>query len=176
MSLGLVSLIMTEQKCMLLVDFLTEGETINTSYYCDTLKWLQEEIHWKQLGLLSRYCVAAWQCQVTLDQQHMWLVMMLLDHPFYSPDQRSSDFHLFGLLKRQLGGDSQLIKFSKSSCHSSGAWHWLLQCWLRCLGVPLEQIFRKVWRICGKIIYIKAIVLFISICANWINLHIEPYS
>jgi hypothetical protein len=43
-------------------------------------------------------------------------------------------------------------RWSSANRHvlTSGSWHWFLLCWDRCLGVPVGQIVRKVWGLCGK--------------------------
>jgi hypothetical protein len=41
-----------DHKGVLLVDFLTKGDTVNADRYCDTLSRLREAIHRKRPGLL----------------------------------------------------------------------------------------------------------------------------
>jgi hypothetical protein len=42
--------------------------------------------------------------------------------------------------------------WSSASRHvlASGAWHWFLLCWDRCLGVLVRQILRQVWGLLEK--------------------------
>ncbi|GFN74199.1 von Willebrand factor d and egf domain-containing protein-like [Plakobranchus ocellatus] len=79
------------------------------SRYCSTLDRLEEAIRRKRLGLLRRGVVLqhdnATPHSANLTQQ--WLQRYgweILPHPAHSPDLAPSDFHLFGPLKRHLGG------------------------------------------------------------------------
>jgi histone-lysine N-methyltransferase SETMAR len=98
-----------DHKGVLLVDFLTKGDTVNADRYCDTLSRLQEAIGLKRPGLLRTDVVllhdnarphSANRTRDLLRRYH-WDV---LDHPPYNPDLALSDFHLFGPLKKHLGG------------------------------------------------------------------------
>jgi hypothetical protein len=66
-------------------------------------------------------------------------------------------------------------RWSSASRHvlASGAWHWFLLCWDRCLGVPVGQMIRQVWGLCRKIICTKAVLLIIRVYIIWINLRNE---
>ncbi|GFO03272.1 histone-lysine N-methyltransferase SETMAR [Plakobranchus ocellatus] len=87
------------------------GERITpfASRYCSTLDRLKEAIRRKRPGLL-RWGVVLQHDNATphsanLTQQ--WLQRYgweILPHPAHSPDLAPSDFHLFGPLKRHLGG------------------------------------------------------------------------
>ncbi|GFO34928.1 histone-lysine N-methyltransferase SETMAR [Plakobranchus ocellatus] len=77
--------------------------------YCSTLDRLKEAIRRKRPGLLRRGVVLqhdnATPHSANLTQQ--WLQRYgweILPHPAHSPDLAPSDFHLFGPLKRHLGG------------------------------------------------------------------------
>ncbi|GFO48313.1 histone-lysine N-methyltransferase SETMAR [Plakobranchus ocellatus] len=79
------------------------------SRYCSTLDRLKEAIRRKRPGLLRRGVVLqhdnATPHSANLTQQ--WLQRYgweILPHPAHSPDLAPSDFHLFGPLKRHLGG------------------------------------------------------------------------
>ncbi|GFO43051.1 histone-lysine N-methyltransferase SETMAR [Plakobranchus ocellatus] len=79
------------------------------SRYCSTLDLLKEAIRRKRPGLLRRGVVLqhdnATPHSANLTQQ--WLQRYgweILPHPAHSPDLAPSDFHLFGPLKRHLGG------------------------------------------------------------------------
>ncbi|GFO04315.1 histone-lysine N-methyltransferase SETMAR [Plakobranchus ocellatus] len=79
------------------------------SRYCRTLDRLKEAIRRKRPGLLRRGVVLqhdnAIPHSANLTQQ--WLQRYgweILPHPAHSPDLAPSDFHLFGPLKRHLGG------------------------------------------------------------------------
>ncbi|GFO21960.1 reverse transcriptase [Plakobranchus ocellatus] len=88
------------------------GGTVNNKAalrYCSTLDRLKEAIRRKRPGLLRRGVVLqhdnATPHSANLTQQ--WLQRYgweILPHPAHSPDLAPSDFHLFGPLKRHLGG------------------------------------------------------------------------
>ncbi|GFO05042.1 histone-lysine N-methyltransferase SETMAR [Plakobranchus ocellatus] len=90
-------------------DILPQGQCINAARYCSTLDRLKEAIRRKRPGLLRRGAVLqhdnATPHSANLTQQ--WLQRYsweILPHPAHSPDLAPSDFHLFGPLKRHLGG------------------------------------------------------------------------
>ncbi|GFN98214.1 histone-lysine N-methyltransferase SETMAR [Plakobranchus ocellatus] len=93
----------------LLCDLYCEGQYINAARYCSSLDRLKEAIHRKSPGLLRRGVVLqhdnATPHSANLTQQ--WLQRYgweILPHPAHSPDLAPSEFHLFGPLKRPLGG------------------------------------------------------------------------
>ncbi|GFN75555.1 apolipoprotein d [Plakobranchus ocellatus] len=87
-----------------------KGQCINAARYCSTLDRLKEAICRKRPGLLRRGVVCFQHDNATphsanLTQQ--WLQRYgweILPHPAHNPDLAPSDFHLFGPLKRHLGG------------------------------------------------------------------------
>ncbi|GFO38401.1 histone-lysine N-methyltransferase SETMAR [Plakobranchus ocellatus] len=81
-----------DAKGAILLDILPQGQCINAARYCSTLDRLKEAIRRKRPGLLRRGVVM---------QRYGWEI---LPHPAHSPDLAPSDFHLFGPLKRHLGG------------------------------------------------------------------------
>ncbi|GFO01287.1 histone-lysine N-methyltransferase SETMAR [Plakobranchus ocellatus] len=96
-------------KGVILLDILPQGQCINAARYCSTLDRLKEAIRRKRPGLLRRGVVLqhdnAIPHSANLTQQ--WLQRYgweILPHPAHSPDLAPSDFHLFGPLKRHLGG------------------------------------------------------------------------
>ncbi|GFO26734.1 transposase [Plakobranchus ocellatus] len=118
-----------DAKGVILLDILPQGQCINGysvlgcercdplrhfatgSVYqcCSTLDRLKEAIRRKRPGLLRRGLVLqhdnATPHSANLTQQ--WLQRYgweILPHPAHSPDLAHSDFHLFGPLKRHLGG------------------------------------------------------------------------
>jgi histone-lysine N-methyltransferase SETMAR len=94
---------------VLLVGFLTQGDTVNSDLYCDTMSRLREAIRRKRPGLLRRGVVLlrdnarphTANRTREMSRRYNWEV---LDHPPYSPDLPQSDFHLFGPLKKHLVG------------------------------------------------------------------------
>jgi histone-lysine N-methyltransferase SETMAR len=94
---------------VLLVDFLSKGETVNATRYCETLVRLRDAIRHKRPGLLRQGVVLLHDnarphtasSTRKLLQRFKWEV---LEHPPYSPDLAPSDYHLFGPLKKHLAG------------------------------------------------------------------------
>ena len=85
------------------------GEIVNTVRYCQTLDRLREAIRRKRPGRLRQGVILQHDnatphtAKLTQDwlQRYHWEV---LPHPPHSPDLASSDYHLFGPLKRHLVG------------------------------------------------------------------------
>ncbi|GFR83837.1 histone-lysine N-methyltransferase SETMAR [Elysia marginata] len=90
-----------DDKGVILLDILSEGQCINAVQYYSTLGRLRGEISRKRPGLLRR-CVVLQHDNATpysanLTQQ--WLKRYgweILPHPAHSPYLAPSDFHLFG--------------------------------------------------------------------------------
>jgi len=90
--------------------FLTQKSTITTDYYSKLFKdWVKPAFRSKRRVLsVKSFCLlhenarsnTAALTSGSLEEMH-W---KLLPHPFYDSDLVSSDFHLFGLLKEDLGG------------------------------------------------------------------------
>ncbi|GFO45365.1 histone-lysine N-methyltransferase SETMAR [Plakobranchus ocellatus] len=98
-----------DAKGVILLDILPQGQCINAARYCSTLDRFKETIRRKRPGLLRRGVVLlhdnATPHSANLTQQ--WLQRYgweILPHSAHSPDLAPSDFHLFGPLKRHLGG------------------------------------------------------------------------
>ncbi|GBL79465.1 Mariner Mos1 transposase [Araneus ventricosus] len=93
----------------LLIDFLPQGSTINSTQYCSTLTKLREAIRSKRPSLLTQQVILLHNNvrshvsheTYTTSQKFRWEV---LEHPPYSPDLSPCDFHIFGPLKRALQG------------------------------------------------------------------------
>ena len=89
--------------------FQPHGENVNAASYCTTLQELQQVIHRKQPGLLTKGVIllddnahphTARVTQELLGTFHWdWL-----EHPPFSPDLAPSGFNLFRPLKDHLGG------------------------------------------------------------------------
>ncbi|GFN76747.1 histone-lysine N-methyltransferase SETMAR [Plakobranchus ocellatus] len=98
-----------DAKGVILLDILPQGQCINAARYCSTLDRLKEAIRRKRPGLLRRGVVlqhdntTPHSANITQQwlQRYGWEI---LPHPAHSPDLAPSDFHLFGPLKRHLGG------------------------------------------------------------------------
>lgn len=82
-----------DRKGMLLVDFLSRGDTINSATYCETLKKLHRAIQNKRRGMLSKEIVLLHEnARPHTANQTQDLIGSFgweqLDHPPYSLDQR----------------------------------------------------------------------------------------
>jgi hypothetical protein len=105
----IMATVFLDHKGVLLVDFLTQGDTVNADHYCDTLSWLWEAICRKRPGLLQRGVVLLHSNARPHTANHMHELLRcynweIQDHPPDCPDLALSDFHLFGPLKKHLGG------------------------------------------------------------------------
>ena len=97
-----------DEKGILLVDFLEQGQTVTSERYCQTLRNLRRAIQNKRRGMLSSGIVFLHDNArphtahrtVELLEQFKWEIF---DHPPYSPDLAPSDYHLFPSLKMWLG-------------------------------------------------------------------------
>ncbi|GBM78393.1 Mariner Mos1 transposase [Araneus ventricosus] len=97
------------QNGLLLTDFHTRGAIVNAASYCASLDRLNKAIRKKRQGLPSKGVLLLFDntrphmASVTRDliQRFRWTV---LGHSPHSPDLASSDFHLFGSLKKHLAG------------------------------------------------------------------------
>jgi histone-lysine N-methyltransferase SETMAR len=155
-----------DHKGVLLVDFLTQADTVNADRYCDTLNRLWEAIHRERPELLRRGVVllhdnarphTANRTRELL-QPYNWEV---LDHPPY--DLALSDFHLFGPLKKHQGGR----RFAVDGEVQQAVMSWLQALDTDFFYVGIEalvgQMLRQVWGLCGKIICTKAALLTIRV-------------
>lgn len=98
-----------DRKGVLLVDFLTRGDTINAAAYCETLQKLRRAIQNKRRGMLSAGVVLLHDnARPHTANRTQDLITSFgweqLDHPPYSPDLAPSDYHLFLHLKKHLAG------------------------------------------------------------------------
>ena len=133
LSLGKATLtIFCDSKGPIFEHFLEKGSTINSSRYCDLLaNRLQPAIRTKRRGLLSK--------------------KVLLQHPIYSPDLASSDYHLFAPLKDAIRGH----KFSSYEAVQKAVHEWLcdqpktffsdgihklVDCWNKCIEVGGDYV------------------------------------
>jgi histone-lysine N-methyltransferase SETMAR len=94
----------------ILVHFTPNGETVNSQNYCDVLRMkLKPAIRSKRRRKIRKDAIllhdnvrphTANQTVETVNE----LGYELIDHPPYSPDLASSDFHTFGPMKEDLRG------------------------------------------------------------------------
>ena len=96
-------------RCTLLVDFLHQRRAVNVAYYCQLLDEVKLAYRRKRRDMLVRSAIllrdnarshTAALKREKLDEIH-WKT---LEHPPYSPDPSPRDYHMFGLLKEELGG------------------------------------------------------------------------
>jgi histone-lysine N-methyltransferase SETMAR len=117
-----------DMKGVLLVEFQEHGETVNAASYCSLLERLKTAIRNKRKGLLSRGVILLHDnarphtARLTLEAVDK-LGLEVLPHPPYSPDLAPSDYHLFGPMKKMLGGQ----KFSSDMEAQSAVRQWLGQ-------------------------------------------------
>jgi len=100
-----------DQDAILLIDYLSKGQTINAEYYSSLLVLLKdilkEKCRWKVTkGVFFLHDNAPAQAHRALVTQKKlaYLGFQCLDHSPYSPDLAPSDYHLFPGLKKQLRG------------------------------------------------------------------------
>ncbi|GFN76156.1 histone-lysine N-methyltransferase SETMAR [Plakobranchus ocellatus] len=104
-----------DSRGMTLLDILPKGESVNADRYCETLDWLRHAVRRKRSGLLCSGVVLQHDNATphTAKRTKEWLERYrwdIIPHPAHSPDFAPSDFHLFGPLKRPLGGKSLRMK------------------------------------------------------------------
>ena len=114
------------RRDIVLVDFLTRGETVNAERYCETLRILRRAIQNKRRGMFtadvdllhdnvrthtarrSIYCRnSAGRCLIIHPIVRTSRPVIYINHPPYSPDLAPIDFHLSLHLKKFLSGQRQ---------------------------------------------------------------------
>ncbi|GFX13248.1 histone-lysine N-methyltransferase SETMAR [Trichonephila clavipes] len=117
--------IMKTKHGVLLVDLMPQGTTINSGAYCATLWKLRRALQNKRHGMLSKGVLlfndeARPHTSRTTRESIESFGLEVLDHAPYSPDLARSNFHLFGFLKKRLGGrhlsDNKELKVTMNSC------------------------------------------------------------
>ncbi|GBL94268.1 Histone-lysine N-methyltransferase SETMAR [Araneus ventricosus] len=101
-------------KEVLLAEFLPRGSTVNAVTYCVTLTKLRRAIRDKRSATNQsiRLLHDNARPHVSLPVREKWQVygLEVLEHPQYSPDLGPSDFHLFGPMKKFLGGKKKAVR------------------------------------------------------------------
>jgi histone-lysine N-methyltransferase SETMAR len=98
-----------DEDGILLIDYLPKGQTISTEYYLSLLAQLKyilrEKCHRKVTKgfLFLRDSVPAHR-ELTSQKKLAYMGLRCLDHPPFSPDLASLDYHLFPGLKKQFKG------------------------------------------------------------------------
>jgi histone-lysine N-methyltransferase SETMAR len=98
-----------DSKGILLIEWLPQGETINSNYYINVLEKLRDAIKTTRRGKLSKKILlhhdnAKPHTSVTTAAATRRLGFEVLPHPAYSPDLAPSDYWLFGPMKNALRG------------------------------------------------------------------------
>ena len=98
-----------DSEGILLIQWLPQGRTINSQYYCEVLSDLREAIKKERRGKLTRGVLllhdnarphTSRETQAKIQE----LGFIQLPHPPYSPDLAPSDYWLFGAMKKELRG------------------------------------------------------------------------
>ena len=117
-----------DMRGVLLVKFQEHGRTVNASSYCSLLERLKTAIRTKRKGLLTQGLILLHDnarphtARLTLETVEQ-LGLEELPHPPYSLDFAPSDYHLFGPMKKMLGGQ----KFASDTEVQSVVSQWLGQ-------------------------------------------------
>ena len=96
---------------IILIEYLPQGETINSARYCETLKKLRRAIQNKRRGMLTKgVCLLHDNARPHTANATKELLASfkwdVLNHPAHSPDLAPSDYYLFTSLKLHMGGKS----------------------------------------------------------------------
>ena len=99
--------ILWDQDGILLIDCLQKGQSINAEYYSSLLVQLKDILEEKRRRKVTKVVLVlhdnapAYRALVT-QKKLAYLGFQCLDHPTYSPDLATSDYHLFPGLKKKL--------------------------------------------------------------------------
>ncbi|GFO49983.1 histone-lysine N-methyltransferase SETMAR [Plakobranchus ocellatus] len=141
---------------MILLDILPKGESVNADRYYETLYRLRHVVRRKRPRLLGSGVVLQHDNAIPHMAKYTkeWLERYwwnIIPHPAHSPDLAPSDCHLFGPLKRHLGGkkfedEDEFIGevcdwFSKLDANffTQGI-HSLLPRWQKCIALHGDYI------------------------------------
>jgi len=110
-----------DQDGILLIDYLPEGQTINTEYYSSLLVQLKdilkEKCHGKfTKGVLFLHDDVPAHWVLATQKKLAYLGFQCLDHPPYSPDLALSDYHLFPGLKKTIERSQFFIQRGGHCC------------------------------------------------------------
>jgi len=101
--------IFSDQDGILLNDYFPKGQTITAEYYSSLLVQLKDILKGKRHGRITKGVLllndnSLPHQAVATDKKLAYMGFQFLDHPPYSPDLATSDYHLFPGLKKQLRG------------------------------------------------------------------------
>jgi len=95
-----------DQDGIILIDYLTKGQTINAEYYSSLLVQLKDILKENSAGSSPRGSCSFLHDKTpahrafATQKKLTYLGFQCLDHPPYSPDLAPSDYHLFPGLKK----------------------------------------------------------------------------
>jgi len=98
-----------DQDSILLIDYLSKGQTVNVQYYSSLLVQLKDIFKEKRCGKVTKGVLflhnnAPAHRALATQKKLAYQDFQCLDHPPNSPDVAPSDYHLFPGLKKQLNG------------------------------------------------------------------------
>jgi len=96
-------------KCVLLIDFLEEGATVNLELCIENLKKCITRKKAEIYDILFHQDNARPQISVATTNATVCLGFTVLPHPAYSLDLAPSDFHLFHNVKEELRGKTSFL-------------------------------------------------------------------
>lgn len=117
-----------DMKGVLLIEFQERGRSVTAASYCSLLERLKTAIKNKRPGLLTRGVILLHDnarphtARLTVEAVDN-LGLEVLPHPPYSPDLAPSDYHLFGPMKKMLGG----LRFTSDLEAQTVVREWLAQ-------------------------------------------------
>jgi len=96
-----------DQDGILLIDYLPNGQTINTEYYSSLLVQMKDILKEKRRRKVTKVVLflhdnALAHRALAIQKKLDYLGFQCLDHPPYSPDLAPSDYHLFLGLKKTI--------------------------------------------------------------------------
>jgi [histone H3]-lysine36 N-dimethyltransferase SETMAR len=140
-----------DMKGLLLVEYQEHGRTVTAASYCSLLERLKAAIKNKRPGLLTRGVLLLHDnarphtARLTLEAINN-LGFELLPHPPYSPDLAPSDYHLFGPMKKALGGQ----KFASDLAVQRSVQQWIEQLPTSFFATGIEKLVHR-WDKCFNV-------------------------
>jgi len=110
-----------DQDGILLIDYLPKGQTINAEYYSSLPMQLKDTLKEKRRGkvfkgVLFLHDNAPAHRAPETQTKLAYLGFQCLDHPPYSPDLASSDYHLFPGLKKTIERSPYFVRCGGHCC------------------------------------------------------------
>ena len=113
--------ILWDQDSILLIDYLPMGQTINAECYSSLLVQLKDILKEKRRGKFTKVVLflhdnAPAHRSLETQKKLSYLGFHSLDHPPYSPNLASSDYHLFSGLKKTIERSSFFFRRRGHCC------------------------------------------------------------